>query len=85
MKTQSAAQLLGYREITEKDGANLEDIFYVKSFVRLWQHGELYQVTAQQSGCGRDYVSLIFRDLDNAQRAYDTVKGCIAHNREESK
>jgi len=75
--------LLGYREIVEKQGQDLDDIFYVRSFVRLWDFGTGYQVTAQQSGNGMDYFSLTFSGLDAAQKVYDTLKGVLAHSKAE--
>lgn len=69
--------LLGYREIVEKDGTDIDEIFYVRSFVRLWAFKGGYQVTAQQSGNGRDYYTQVFMGLDEAQKAYDTVNGIL--------
>lgn len=73
--------LMGYREIVEKDGPDIDDIFYVRSFVRLWDFGSGYQVTAQQSGNGNNYFSLVFDGLEAAQKVYDTVQGVLAHSK----
>lgn len=75
-------ELLGYREIVEKNGESLDDIFYARSFVRLWKwattSGKVgYTVTGQQSGNGRDYFNQSFTTLDDAQKAYDTVDGIL--------
>ena len=70
--------LLGYREIVEKDGIDLDDIFYVRSFVRLLDNGYGYTVDAHQSGCGREYFIQSYKNLDEAQKVYDTVKGALA-------
>lgn len=71
-------KLLGYREIVEKQGEDIDDIYYVRSFVRLWDYGVGFQVTAQQSGNGTNYYSQTFNTPEAAQKAYDTVKG-ICH------
>jgi hypothetical protein len=85
IKPQHTPRLLRCREIVEKDGIDLDDIFYVRSYVRLWDYGSGYQVTAQQSGNGRDYFNQTFKTLDEAQNTYDTVKGVLAIAKAEGK
>lgn len=79
-------ELMGYREIVEKDGMDLDEIFYVSSFVRLYEWSTLsgtigYTVRGQQSGNGYDYFNQSFSDLDEAQKVYDTLKGVLAHSK----
>ena len=76
--------LLGYREIVEKNGLDLDEIFFVTSFERLWKHDYGYTVQAHQSGNGNFYFSETFKALEDAQKVYDTVKGVIAHKKGES-
>lgn len=71
-------KLLGHREIVEKEGVDLDEIFYVRSFVRLLDNGYGFTVDAQQSGCGREYFIQSYKTLDEAQKVYDTVVGAIA-------
>ena len=75
-------ELIGYREIVEKDGIELDDIFYVRSFVRLWGFGTGYQVTAQKSGNGNNYFSEIYNSLPEAQKVYDTMNGVLKFTQE---
>lgn len=68
--------LIASKGITRKEGQDLDEIIYIHSTVRLWQHGRnSYQLTVTQSGHYFPELNLPFESLEIAQQAFDQIKG----------